>query len=143
MDFITNLPESNGYNAIFTCVEKLTKLVRITPCSMGDGVLSAEEVARMFFDRVVRDFGVPKVVISDRDTRFTGAFWQALMAIMGTKLAFSTAHHPQTDGQTERAHRVIEQVLRAYCATSGRASGWDTVLGHAEFAINSAPSAST
>ena len=94
MDFITYLPESNGFNAIFTCVKRLTKLVRLTPCRFGDGLLDAKEVARLFFDRVVRDFGVPKVVVSDRDPRFTGAFWQALMAILGTKLAFSTAHHP-------------------------------------------------
>lgn len=75
MDFITNLPKSNGYNAIFTCVERLTKLIRITPCSMGEGGLRATEIARLFFDNVVRHFGVPKVIVSDRDPRFTGAFW--------------------------------------------------------------------
>ena len=116
MDFITGLPPSGGYNAIFTCVDRLTKLVRLTPCTMGDD-LSAGETARLFFDRVIRDFGVPSSIVSDRDPRFTGAFWRALMGIMGTRLAFSTAFHPQSDGQTERAHRVIEQVLRAYVLT--------------------------
>ena len=71
MDFITHLPSSGGFNAVFTCVDRLTKLVRITPCSMGDD-LSAGEVARLFFDRIVRDFGVPVSIVSDRDPRFTG-----------------------------------------------------------------------
>ena len=98
MDFITNLPVSGGFNAIFTCVERLTKLVRVTPCHAGEGQLDAGGVARLFFDRIVRDFGVPKTIVSDRDPRFTGAFWSALMRMMGTRLAFSTAFHPQTDG---------------------------------------------
>jgi hypothetical protein len=89
----------------------------------------------MFFDRVVRDFGVPEQLISDRDPRFTSEFWRALMEIIGTRLAFSSAFHPQTDGQTERTHRVIEQVLRVYVMEVG--SGWDRVLGHCEFALDS------
>lgn len=60
MDFVTHLPESRGFNAIFTCVDRLTKLVRLTPCRYGDAALSAGEVATLFFDRVVRDFGVPQ-----------------------------------------------------------------------------------
>ena len=98
MDFITHLPEVRGYNCVYTCVDRLTKLVRLTPCRMGEGSLGAGEVARIFFDRVVRDFGVPRELISDRDPRWTGAFWRALMAILHTKLAFSTAFHPQSDG---------------------------------------------
>ena len=108
MDFITNLPESGGFNAVFTCVERHTKLVRVTPCRMGESSLDAGGVARLFFDRIVRDFGVPQTIVSDRDPRFTGAFWEALMSLIGTRLTFSTAFHTQTDGQTERAHRVIE-----------------------------------
>lgn len=94
MDFITGLPLSGGYNAIYTVVDRLTKLVRLTPCTMGEAALTAGEVAHMFFERVVRDFGVPTSVISDRDPRFTGSFWTSLMSIMGTRLAFSTAFHP-------------------------------------------------
>ena len=75
MDFITGLPLSGGFNAIYTAVDRLTKLVRLTPCSMGADSLAAGEVAHMFFERVVRDFGVPSSVISDRDPRFTGSFW--------------------------------------------------------------------
>ena len=111
MDFIFGLPESGGFTGIMTVVDRLTKLVRLTPCRAE---ITAEGAAALFFDRVIRDFGVPVSVVSDRDPRFVSAFWRALMASLGTRLLYSTAFHPQTDGQTERAHRVIEQVLRAY-----------------------------
>ena len=131
----------DGFDTIFTCVDRLTKLVRFTPCRMGDGQLGAMETAHLFFDRVIRDFGVPELIVSDRDPRWTGQFWRALMSIVGTFLAFSTAYHPQSDGQTERAHRVLEQVLRAYVLEAG--SEWPRVLGHCEFAINSSVSVGT
>ena len=67
MDFITHLPVSNGFNAIMTCVERLTKLVWVTPCKLGEGDLDSVVVARMVFYRVVRDFGIPKVIVPDRD----------------------------------------------------------------------------
>ena len=76
MDFITDLPESNGYNCIFTCVEKLTKYVVTIPCKMGDGSLSASDVADLFFVHVVSRFGVPRSVLHERDPRFTSSFWR-------------------------------------------------------------------
>jgi hypothetical protein len=108
MDFISGLPLHKGCNAIFTCVDRLTKLTRLTPCFMGDNVLTAVETAQLFFNRIVRDFGIPETIISDRDPRFTSSFWSALMQIVGTKLAYSSAYHPQSDGQTERQHMTIE-----------------------------------
>ena len=95
MDFIFGLPESGGYTGVMTCVDRLSKLVRLTPCNPD---VTAEGAAALFFDRVVRDFGVPKTVVSDRDPRFVSAFWKALMSSLGTKLMYSTAFHPQTDG---------------------------------------------
>ena len=59
-------------------------------------------------------FGMPLKIISDRDVRFTSAFWQQLMKLLQCRVAMSTAYHPQTDGLTERFHRSIEQVLRNY-----------------------------
>lgn len=139
MDFIFGLPEAGGYTGVMTVVDRLTKLVRLTPCTQD---ITAEGAAQLFFDRVIRDFGVPKTVVSDRDPRFVSAFWKALMSSLGTKLLYSTAFHPQTDGQTERAHRVIEQVLRSYVA-AGQSGGWHSQLGQCEFALNSAVQAST
>ena len=94
MDFITSLPEVDGCNAIFTCVDRLTKLVRVTPRKMGEGSLSAVETASLFFNAVVRHIGMPDDIVHDRDARFTSAFWKALMNHLGTRCLFSTAHHP-------------------------------------------------
>ena len=108
MDFITDLPELGGYNALFVCVDKFSKLCRLVPTRAGEGGMSAQEVAALFYDAVVRLFGVPRSVLHDRDPRFTAQFWQALWRIMGCKTLFSSAYHPQTDGQTERHNRTVE-----------------------------------
>ena len=71
IDFITNLPNDQSFNAIFMCVEKLTKLVCLTPCQMGEGVLSAEATTRLFYDSIVWLYGVPTTVLHDWDVRFT------------------------------------------------------------------------
>ena len=67
MDFITSLPKDQGSNAFSTCVYKLTKLVRLTPCRMGEGLPSAEQTVKLFYDNVVRPFGVPNTVFHDLD----------------------------------------------------------------------------
>ena len=78
MDFITDLPLSDGMNCIFTCVEKLSKYVVVIPCFMGDGELSASDVADLFFADIVARFDVPKSVLHDHDPRFTSGFWRHL-----------------------------------------------------------------
>ena len=75
---------------------------------MGDGELSAAAVARLFFDHVVRIFGVPHVVLHDHDPRFTSAFWSELWQLLGSRVALSSAYHPESDGQTERVHRTVK-----------------------------------
>ena len=67
MDFIMSLPKDQGSNAIFTYIYKLTKLLRLTPCRMGQGLLSAEQTVKLFYDNVVRLFGVPNTVLNDLD----------------------------------------------------------------------------
>ena len=76
-----------------------------------------------------------------RDPRFTSTFWTALFKRLGTALNISTSHHPQTDGQTERANRTIEDMLRAY--VSPLSNSWDEYLVPAEFAYNNSVQAST
>lgn len=98
MDFITDLPESCGYNAILTIVDRFSKLVKLVPVRMGGGLLSAGEVAKLLFDNIVCLYGVPESLVHDRDPRFTSDLWTALWKLMGTRTLFSTAHHPQTDG---------------------------------------------
>ena len=95
MDFITSLPLTHaGYNAIMTCVDRLSKLTILIPCVMGDSALSVGEVAQLFFTHVVHRFGLPGEVVHDRDSRFTADFWQNLWAFLGTRVHLSSAHHP-------------------------------------------------
>ena len=110
MDFITDLPACGpqGFNGIFTVVDRLTKFVRLIPCKLGEGGLDAQHVAQLFFTYVVSLFGVPSSVLHDRDPRFTSSFWTELWKLLGTRTVFTSAYHPQTDGQTERTHRTLE-----------------------------------
>jgi transposase InsO family protein len=72
-----------------------------------------DKLARLYVQNVVRLHGVPSAIISDRDSRSTSRFWQSLQKEMGTELKFSTAFHPQTDGQSERTNQILEDMLRA------------------------------
>ena len=81
---------------------------------------SSEVAAELFYKHVVKYFGVPVDIVSDRDTRFTGRFWTTLFNMMGTELKFSTANHPQIDGQTERINHLLEEYLRHYVTASQR-----------------------
>ena len=78
MDFITGLPFISGFNALLFCVDKFVKLCRLIPCRAGENELSAPAVAKMFFEHVLRLYGVPCVMLHDRDPRFTAAFWKEL-----------------------------------------------------------------
>ncbi|CAI7796059.1 unnamed protein product [Closterium sp. NIES-54] len=102
---------------------------------------TAEAIARLFFDRIITIHGIPATLISDRDPKFTSKFWKGLMGLLGTKLAMSSAYHPQTDGQTERLNQVVEQLLRTACKDD--VSHWDTQLPTLEFAYNNASHAAT
>lgn len=139
MDLIVQLPKTpRGYDAVATFVDRLTKMVHFAPCHTSD---DAPAIAQLFFDHVFKLHGLPESIVSDRDRRFISKFWQALFRLVGTRLAMSTAYHPQSDGQSERANRTLEDMLRAY--TSSRQDDWDLVLPAAEFAYNSSKQAST
>jgi transposase InsO family protein len=102
---------------------------------------TAPEIAGIFFKTVFHQHGLPRVIVSDRDPKFTSHFWQALFKTLGTQIAMSTAFHPQTDGQTERMNRTLEQMLRNY--VSYEQDDWDHYLTYAEFAYNNAVQSST
>ncbi|XP_028802960.1 uncharacterized protein LOC114758115 [Neltuma alba] len=138
MDFITGMPRTPaGYDAIWVIVDRLTKSAHFLPIK---STYSLERLTKLYIDEIVRLHGVPESIISDRDPRFTSNFWQSLHEAMGTKLKFSTAYHPQTDGQTERTIQTLEDMLRA-CAIELKGS-WDTHLSLAEFAYNNSYHAS-
>ena len=101
MDFVTHLPKAkSGYDALLVMVDYVTKMMILRPTY---SVATAVDIARLFVDSVVRAHGLPRVIVSDRDTRFTSHFWREVHRVMGTTLAMSSGFHPQTDGQTERA----------------------------------------
>ena len=132
MDFVTHLPKTKqGYDALLVMVDYLTKMLILWPTH---STAIAVDTMRIFVDSVVRSHGLPRVIVSDRDTRFTSTFWREIFKIMGTTLAMSSGFHPQTGGQTERANRSIEEMLQAYVGK--RQTNWDERLGMVEFAYN-------
>ena len=108
MDFMGPLPISEGYNYLLVVINCFTSQVHLIPTTTR---VTAREVAWLFFIEIMRLHGVPKSIVSDRDTKFTSIFWKELHWLMGTKLLMSTVFHPQTDGATEWANRLIGQVL--------------------------------
>ncbi|KAF1333225.1 polyprotein, partial [Globisporangium splendens] len=129
MDFITGLPVSEGFDAIFVTVDKLSKRPKYHPTH---STADAEGTAKVFFEAVVRHHGLPKVIISDRDPKFTSDFWKSLTKLMGIKLSMTTSHRAQADGQTERQNLVLEDALR--CMVSYHGDDWVSHLGTIEFA---------
>ena len=91
MDFVTGLPKSQGYDAIFVVVDMLTKMVHLIPVRKE---YTAKEVAYVFMKNIFTYHGLPRRIVSDRDSKFTSNFWKAIFGATGTKLSFSTAYHP-------------------------------------------------
>ena len=139
MDLITSLPKSRqGHDAIVVFVDKMSKMVHLVATKTE---VTAPQLAEIFWSTVVRHHGLPSSIVSDRDPRFTGHFWRALWKCLGTQLTMSTAFHPQTDGQTERANRTLEEMLRSYVGFQQK--DWDEHLVAAELAFNASKHAST
>ena len=111
MDFITGLPMAQGRDCLYMVVYRLTKFTHFFDISSD---YSAAQVAKLFFREVFRLHELPKTIVSDRDSKFKGAFWRELIRLVGTKLAMSTSYHPQSDGQTEIVNKWIEGYLRNY-----------------------------
>jgi hypothetical protein len=131
MDFIEGLPISEGANVILVIVDRLTKYSHFIPLHHP---YTAATVAKAFVDTVVKLHGVPVTIISDRDKIFTSAFWRELFKAVGTQLHYSTAYHPQTDGQSERVNQCLEQYLR--CVVQDNPKHWRRWLAMAEFWYN-------
>ncbi len=139
MDFLTGIPETEqGYNMVFVIVDRLSKRARFIPCSKH---LTGEDAAKLFLQHYFVNFGLPKKIYSDKDVRFMGSFWKTIWHILGTSLLFTTTSHPQTDGQSERMMRVINQMLRSVCQRD--ITTWDKFLPAVEFAYNSTLQTST
>ncbi len=139
MDFIVRLPMTkNGNDAIVVFVCKLTKRIVMRALKT---TASASDVAKIYMDAVVREHGLSKNFICDRDSKFTSKFWKAFVDMLGIKLKMSTAFHPETDGQTERANRIIQDCLRHY--VNFEQNNWDELLSPIEYVLNSCKQLST
>ncbi|CAL5371561.1 unnamed protein product [Camellia sinensis] len=131
MDFISGLPKVNGMRSVMVVVDRFSKYAVFIPAPHA---CPADVAADLFYKYVVKYFGLPEDIVSDRDTRFTGRFWTVLFNLMGSELKFSTANHPQTDGQTERMNALLEEYLRHYVTASQR--NWVDLLDSAQFCYN-------
>lgn len=132
MDFITDLPESNGFTALYVVVDhNLSKGIVLIPCTKEETVLST---AILFHDHVYRRYGLPRAMISDRGPQFASQVFQELCVKLGIQSQLSTAYHPQTDGQMEQMNREIEAYLRIYCGS--HPESWAECIPDLEFAHN-------
>ena len=138
MDFVTGLPRTLGANnTIWVIVDRLTKSAHFLPMKVN---FSMDHLTFLYVKEIVRMHGVPVSIVFDRDPRFTSRFWHSLQKALGTKLSFSTAFHPQTDGQSERVIQVLEDLLGA-CTLDLKGS-WDDYLPLVEFTYNNSFQAS-
>jgi hypothetical protein len=138
MDFIEELPTSNGFNAILVIVERLTKIGFFIPCNTD---ITSEGVAKLYLQHIFSKHGIPSDVVSDRGSEFTSHFWRSLGKLLNMNLRLSTAYHPQTDGQTERTNQILETYLRCYI--NYQQDDWADFLPLAEFAYNNNVSSAT
>ncbi|KAK3027010.1 hypothetical protein RJ639_041165 [Escallonia herrerae] len=102
---------------------------------------SAEDTAQLFFKYVVKYWGMPQDIVSDRDSRFTGNFWTELFKLFGSQLSMSSSYHPESDGQTERFNSMLEEYLRHFVSATQK--NWVKLLDVAQLCFNSRKSSST
>ena len=132
MDFVVGLSSTQrGYDSIWVVVDRLTKSIHFI---LVKPVYTVAEYAQLYIDHIVSLHGVSVSIISDRGPLFTSRFWQKLQEALGTQLHFSTAFHPQIDGQSERTIQTLEDMLRM-CVLDFKGS-WDKYLPLIEFAYN-------
>lgn len=131
MDFIDGLPTSNHFNCLLVIVDKFSKYAHFIPLRHP---YTASTVADLFVKNIYRLHSMPLSLVSDRDPVFTSIFWQSVFKATGTQLKLSTAHHPETDGQTERVNQSIECYLR--CFISAHPQHWVKWISLCEFWYN-------
>ena len=138
MDLITDLPESQKFNAIFVIICKLTKYAFFIPCTTK---INEKDTAQLFFNNLVCHVGLPRQIISDRDTRWRNEFWKEVCEFMGSKRALTTSYHPQADRQTEVLNQTLKVALWVYINFNH--NYWSQLLTRIAFAYNNTPHMAT
>jgi hypothetical protein len=131
MDFVEGLPKSHGKDVILVVVDRLTKYAHFLPLAHP---YTVQKVAHIFMDNILKLHGPPTVIITDRDRIFLSKLWTEIFSAMKISLHFSTAYHPESDGQTERVNQCLEQYLR--CMAFQEPKKWSEWLPAAEFWYN-------
>jgi hypothetical protein len=131
MDFVKGFPLINGKSVILTAMDRFSKFTHFIPLAH---LYTTTSVARAFFTDIIRLHGLPSSIISDRDPVFTSKFWQEIFSIAGVKLNLSSAFHPQSNGQSEAANKVIMMCL--HCLAGDRPRQWLQWLPWAEYYYN-------
>ena len=134
MDFMGPLPMAQGYSYILTITDCFSRLVRFVPLRAE----TAKAAARAFWDYWVRNFGLPKRVLSDRGAQFQSELFSTLMEVLGIHKIGTSVYHAQTNTNSERKHGFLVPILKAL--TNGNPKRWPELLGFAEYAYNSTPS---
>ena len=130
MDFITRFPMTwRQHDSIMVVVYKLTKASHFI---LVNSTYKVDAIAKIFVKEIFRLHGLPKVIVSDRNPKFTSKFWKGLFAYLGTNLNFSTSYHPHTNGQTKRVNQVLEDMLCMY--VMDKPSKWEDYIHLVEFA---------
>ena len=133
MDFVLGLPHTfRKHNSILVVVDCFSKMAYFLPCSKTS---VASKIAKLYFDEIVKLYGLPKTIVFDRDVHFMSYFWKTLWHLVGIKLKFSTAFHPQTDGQTKVVNSSLGNLLR--CLVGEANWNWDSILPIAQLSYNS------
>ena len=132
MDFVSGFPlTQRKQDAIWVIVDRLTKSAHFLPIQLD---YSMDRLAELYVSEIVRLHGTPVSIVSDCDSRFTSRLWKELQSAFGTRLNFSTAFHPQIDGQSKRVIQVLEDMLRG-CVLDFPGN-WDRYIPFMEFAYN-------
>ena len=140
IDFVVGMPVQQNCDTILTVVDKATKMCHFIACSER---ISAKEVAQLYWQHVGRLHGIPSVLISDRDVRFTSRFWRELWRVLGTDLRMGSGFHPESSGQVEKFNQLLEQTLRCTIHQLGEGRNWVDMLPTIEFSVNNTPNRTT
>ncbi|KAG8720806.1 hypothetical protein FRC09_008934 [Ceratobasidium sp. 395] len=135
IDFVGPLPESENllgkWDMILVAVDHATNMIRIIPTKQ---TYKSKDVAEIMYENVYKIHGIPRVIISDRDSLFTATFWSESNRLMGIQTRMSSAYHPETDGATERANKTIGSMIRQ--CIKGKQNDWVKYLPGIEYAMN-------